>query len=121
VHGPYDPEAGHRFNPHKLLLDPYAKKLLGAVRWGDALFGYRVGSARADLSMDRRDSAAAMPKAIVIDEAFDWHDDRPPRVPWSDTVIYEAHLRGLTRLHPDLAPHERGTLLRSARSPSSST
>jgi isoamylase len=109
VHGPYEPEAGHRFNPHKLLLDPYAKKLVGAVRWGDALFGYRVGSPRADLSMDRRDSAAAMPKAVVVHESFDWGDDRPPRMAWSDTVIYEAHLRGLTRLHPDLPPHERGT------------
>ena len=109
VHGPYEPEAGHRFNPHKLLLDPYAKKLVGAVRWGDALFGYRVGSARADLSMDRRDSAAAMPKAVVVHESFDWGDDRAPRVPWADTVIYEAHLRGLTRLHPHLPPHERGT------------
>jgi len=109
VHGPYDPAAGHRFNPHKLLLDPYAKKLIGTLRWVDALFGYRVGSPRADLSLDRRDSAAAMPKAVVVDESFNWGEDRAPRVPWSDTVIYEAHLRGLTRLHPGLPPHERGT------------
>jgi glycogen operon protein len=109
VHGPYAPDQGHRFNPHKLLLDPYAKKLAGTLRWGDALFGYRVGSPRADLSIDRRDSAAAMPKAVVVDESFNWGDDRAPRVPWSDTVIYEAHLRGLTRLHPDLPAHERGT------------
>ncbi|HJT99287.1 MAG TPA: glycogen debranching protein GlgX, partial [Rhodanobacteraceae bacterium] len=109
VHGPYDPEAGHRFNPYKLLLDPYARKLVGTLRWVDALFGYRVGSARADLTMDRRDSAAAMPKAVVVDESFNWGEDRPPRVPWSDTVIYETHLRGFTLRHPEIPDHERGT------------
>jgi len=109
VHGPYEPAAGHRFNPHKLLLDPYAKQLAGRVRWSDALFGHRVGSARGDLSMDRRDSAAAMPKALVVDEAATWGEDRRPCTPWSDTVIYEAHLRGLTMRHPDVPPRDRGT------------
>ncbi|OXH81876.1 hypothetical protein CA830_39315, partial [Burkholderia multivorans] len=74
--GPYQPQAGHRFNPTKLLIDPYARKLLGHFRWSDALFGYRVHSNRGDLSMDRRDSAPAMPKCIVVDEAFDWSNDR---------------------------------------------
>ncbi len=109
VSGPYEPAAGQRFNPHKLLLDPHAKQLIGEVRWSDALFGYRVGSARGDLSFDRRDSSACMPKAVVIDEAADWGDDRPPRIPWSDTVIYEAHLRGLTMCRPDIPERQRGT------------
>jgi isoamylase len=109
AHGPYDPRAGHRFNPNKLLLDPYAKELSGELLWSDALFGYRVGSPRDDLSFDRRDSARAMPKAVVIDDGFNWGDDRPPAVPWDQTVIYEAHLRGLTVLH-EMVPHrERGT------------
>ena len=109
AHGPYDPQRGHRFNPNKLLLDPYATKLVGTLQWTDALHGYRVQSPRADLSFDRRDSAAGMPKAVVADDAFNWGDDRPPNVPWSDTVIYEAHLRGLTKLREDVRPNERGT------------
>jgi isoamylase len=109
AHGPYQPEAGHRFNPHKLLLDPYAKKLVGTLHWSDALFGYRVGSPRGDLSFDRRDSAAAMPKAVVVDGAYNWDDDRPPRTAWQDTVIYEAHLRGMTMRRGDLATEERGS------------
>ena len=109
VHGPYRPEEGHRFNPNKLLLDPYAKQLQGTLRWTDALYGYRAHGSRADLGFDRRDSAAAMPKAIVTDDAFNWGDDRPPNVPWDRTVIYETHLRGLSILRDDLAPRERGT------------
>ena len=109
AHGPYEPQHGHRFNPHKLLLDPYARRLAGELRWSDALFGYRVNSPRADLSFDRRDSAPGMLKAVVSDDSFNWGDDRPPNVPWSDTVIYEAHVRGLTMLRTDLRPHERGT------------
>jgi isoamylase len=107
--GPYEPQNGHRFNEHKLLLDPYARRLAGELRWSDALFGYRVNSARADLSIDRRDSAPGMLKAVVTDETFNWGDDRPPAVPWADTVIYEAHLRGLTMLHEEVHPRERGT------------
>ncbi|MBW4090020.1 MAG: glycogen debranching protein GlgX [Proteobacteria bacterium] len=109
VHGPYAPRRGHRFNPNKLLLDPYARALTGALRWSDALHGYRVGAQRSDLSFDRRDSAAAMPKAVVISDVFDWNDDRRPDVPWAETIIYEAHLRGLTMLREDLLPPERGT------------
>ncbi len=109
VHGPYKPEAGHRFNPHKLLLDPYAKALVGRLAWGDACFGYRVDHPRADLSLDRRDSASRMPKCQVIDPAFTWGGDRPPDTPWHDTVIYELHVRGFTMKHPDVPPQLRGT------------
>jgi isoamylase len=109
AYGPYAPEQGHRFNPNKLLLDPYARATRGDLRWNDALFGYRVGSTRADLSFDRRDSAMAMPKAMVVDDGFSWRDDRRPKTPWSETVIYEAHVRGLTRLFDQVQPHERGT------------
>jgi isoamylase len=109
AHGPYRPQEGHRFNPHKLLLDPYAKRITGTLRWSDALYGYRTHSARTDLSFDRRDSAPGVPKAVVTDDAFNWGDDRAPNVPWSDTIIYEAHLRGLTMLHDGIRLHERGT------------
>jgi isoamylase len=109
VHGPYNPEAGHRFNPHKLLLDPYAKKLHGQLHWSDALFGYRVDSARADLSFDRRDSAAAMPKAVVVDNTFHWGSDRAPERAWRDTIIYETHVRGLTKSCPAVPDYERGS------------
>jgi isoamylase len=108
AHGPYQPEAGHRFNPNKLLLDPYAKKLQGQLHWSDALFGYRIGANRGDLSFDRRDSAVAMPKAVVMNDIFQWGNDSPPNTPWEDTVIYEAHVRGLTKRHPEIAPPARG-------------
>ena len=85
------------------------KQIAGNLRWSDALFGYRIHSSRADLSVDRRDSAPFMPKAVVGDDAFDWGDDRPPNVPWPDTVIYEAHLRGMTMLRRDIRAEERGT------------
>jgi glycogen operon protein len=109
VHGPYRPEDGHRFNANKLLLDPYARNLVGALRWSDAHFGYTIGHRRADLSFDRRDSASGMPKCKVIDSAFTWGEDRRPDVPWSDMVVYEAHVRGLTISHPDVPPRLRGT------------
>ena len=109
AHGAYDPHRGHRFNPHKLLLDPYAKKLSGAVRWTDALFGYRLNSSKADLSFDRRDSAPGMPKAVVVDDSFNWASDRLPAVPWAKTVIYEAHVRGISMLRNEIRPPERGT------------
>ncbi len=109
AHGPYQPQHGHRFNPHKLLLDPYARKLIGQFRWSDALFSYRVHSNRMDLSIDRRDSAPAMPKCVVVDEAFDWSHDTRPNVPWSETVIYETHVRGASMLRKDLRAPERGT------------
>ncbi|MBR2817174.1 MAG: glycogen debranching protein GlgX [Reyranella sp.] len=109
AHGPYEPQAGHRFNAHKLLLDPYARRLHGEWRNADALYGYRVNSPRADLSFDRRDSAPGVMKAVVTDESFTWGDDRPPATPWSETVIYETHVRGLSMLQQDLRPNERGT------------
>jgi len=109
AHGPYEPRHGHRFNPAKLLLDPYAKGLIGQLRWTDSLFGYRLHSARTDLSIDRRDSAPAMPKAVVSDDHFAWEHDRRPRTPWQDTVIYEAHVKGLTKLFEEVQPPVRGT------------
>lgn len=111
AHGPYAPEEGHRFNPHKLLIDPYAKALDGRLRWSDALMGYKIGSPRADLSFDTRDSAFAVPKSVVTDPAFSWGDDLPPRRPWTETLVYEAHVRGLTMQHPDIPPGLRGTYL----------
>lgn len=115
VHGPYDPARGHRFNPNKLLIDPYARALAGSIRWSDAHFGYRVGSPRQDLSFDRRDNSRAMAKARVVEGAFTWGGDRPPDVPWSDTVLYEAHLRGLTMLHPGVPAELRGTCAGAAQ------
>ena len=109
VHGPYDPAAGHRFNPNKLLLDPYAKAHRGELRWHDAAFGYRVGHPRGDLVMDRRNSAFVMPKCIVIDPAVTWGPDIRPIVPWAETIIYEAHVKGMTARHPDVPAPLRGT------------
>ena len=109
VYGPYRPKQGHRFNGHKLLLDPYARQIVGNLRWHDALFGYRIGHGEADLSFDRRDSAAYMPRCKVVESAFSWGDDHPPKVPWHETVIYEVHVRGLTMQHPDVPPPLRGT------------
>jgi isoamylase len=109
VSGPYAPKSGDRFNAHKLLIDPYAKSIVGPLRWSDAHFGYRVGDKREDLSFDRRDSAPGMPKCKVIDPAFTWGDDRPPRTPWHETIIYELHVKGFTMQHPEVAPELRGT------------
>ncbi|SEM90117.1 glycogen operon protein [Sphingomonas gellani] len=109
AHGRYEPEAGHRFNANKLLLDPYARKLNGQIKWTDALHGYRIGSRREDLSFDKRDSAPAMPKAVVVDDHWDWSRDRRPNTHWSDTVIYEAHVKGMTKLMELVPQRERGT------------
>jgi isoamylase len=109
VDGPYEPHHGHRFNAHKLLLDPYAKSLHGSFRWSDAHFGYRVDSPRQDLSFDRRDSARGMPKCRVVDCSFTWGGDRPPNRAWSETIIYETHLRGFTKLHPAVPEALKGT------------
>ncbi|MGZ5859166.1 MAG: glycogen debranching protein, partial [Burkholderiaceae bacterium] len=117
AYGAYDPQRGHRFNHHKLLMDPYARLLSGPLRWTDALFGYRLDSPRADLSFDRRDSAPAMPKAVVVEDAFNWGDDKRPHVPWSKTVIYEAHVRGISILRDDLRAELRGTFTALANPP----
>jgi len=109
VHGPYQPEEGQRFNAHKLLLDPYAKAIAGPLQWSDAQFGYRIGGRGEDLSFNTRNSAPGMPKCQVVDTAFHWGDDRLPRVPWSDTIIYELHVRGFTQRHPEVPAHLRGT------------
>ncbi|HTH99233.1 MAG TPA: glycogen debranching protein GlgX [Stellaceae bacterium] len=111
VYGPYEPTLGHRFNPNKLLVDPYAKAVGGTPHWIDALCGYRLGSTRQDLSFDRRDNAQAMPRSIVVDPAFTWGDDRPPRHSWEKTVILEAHVKGLTRRHRQVPESQRGTFL----------
>ena len=108
VYGPYAPEEGHRFNPNKLLIDPYAKALVGHLKWGPELFGYQMES-MDDLTYDERDSAPLMPKCRVIDPAFTWGDDRPPQIPWEHTVLYEAHVRGMTMRHPAVPEELRGT------------
>ncbi|WP_337267210.1 glycogen debranching protein GlgX [Oryzifoliimicrobium ureilyticus] len=109
AHGPYDPKAGHRFNPNKLLLDPYAKQVIGEIKWHDALYGYRIGE--DDLSFDDRDSAPYMVKGVVQDPDFDWDGDQAIRRPWPDTIIYETHVRGMTMLHPKVPERLRGTFL----------
>ena len=107
VHGPWEPEAGHRFNPAKLLIDPYARALAGAVDGNAPVFGYRLG--KSDLIRDKQDDAWGVPKGIVIDDGFDWGDDRKPTIPLHDSVIYELHVKGFTARHPDLPPELRGT------------
>jgi len=109
VHGPYEPAQGHRFNPNKILLDPYARSIARDVRWADEVFGYRMGDPEADLSFDDRDSAAFAPLGVVIDPAFTWGNDQPPRTPWHKTIIYELHVKGFTQLHPELPEKLRGT------------
>ncbi len=109
VHGPYEPQAGHRFNPAKLLLDPYAKAIAGTIQWSDALFGYTVGHTDADLSCDERDSAGGLPKCLVVDPAFNWGNDSYPRTPWHKTLIYELHVKGFTARHPEVPRQMRGT------------
>ncbi|MGD8566836.1 MAG: glycogen debranching protein GlgX [Gammaproteobacteria bacterium] len=109
VYGPYDPQNGHRFNHHKLLIDPYAKKLVGGLNWDDALFGYMLGADDKDLSFDDRDSAPFIPKCEVIDPAFTWGVDKPAKGPWHDSVIYEMHVRGFTMRHPNVPEALRGT------------
>ena len=109
VLGPYEPQAGHRFNPAKLLLDPYARAVNGHIQWSEALFGYTIGDEQADLSYDQRDSAAGMPKCVVTDSTFDWQGDQPLRTPWHRTLIYEMHVKGFTARHPEVPARLRGT------------
>ncbi len=117
VDGPYQPESGHRFNPEKLLVDPYAYAISGCLNWCDAVFGYVVGAPEADLSRSSWDSAAHVPKGIVVDPTFPWGDDRQPRTPWNRTVIYECHVKGMTARHPDVPERLRGTYLGLASDP----
>src|ERR1700761_6481453 len=109
VHGPYAPTEGHRFNPNKLLLDPYARAHAGKLVWDDACFGYTIGHEDGDLSFDERDSAEFMPKCVVTDAAFDWQESRSPLVPWDRTIFYETHVRGYTMRHPTVPERLRGT------------
>lgn len=109
VHGPYAPEEGHRFNAHKLLIDPYSKRLGGHFSWTDAHFGYRTGAKHGDLTIDRRDNARHMYKSVVVDPAHTWSHERGAQIPWEDTIIYEAHVKGLTQQRDDIPPGLRGT------------
>ena len=109
VHGPYDPNNGHRFNPAKLLVDPYAKSIDGFLRWDDALFGYTIGNPDNDLSRDDRDSAPFVPKSVVVDRYFDWRNDSQLHIPWHETIIYELHVKGFTMRHPEIPADLRGT------------
>lgn len=117
VHGPYRPQEGHRFNPHKLLIEPYAKDIVGTPLWSDAHFGYRIGAKDDDLSFSRRDNANVMPKCRVIDQTFNWGNDHPPDIQWCDMVIYELHVKGFTMQHPDIPLQFRGTYAGLAMDP----
>jgi glycogen operon protein len=107
VYGPFEPENGHRYNPNKLLIDPYAKAISGTVNWHDSLFAYQIGE--DDLSFSPSDSAPYVPKGVVIDDRFDWEDDKPPKIPHFKSIIYETHVKGFTRLHPGIPAEIRGT------------
>jgi isoamylase len=109
VYGPYEPQNGHRFNPNKLLIDPYAKAISGTIQWHDALFGYELGHPDGDLSFSETDSAPYIPKSVVIDPSFDWGDDKAPKIPYHLSIIYEAHVRGFTKLHPDIPDEIKGS------------
>jgi glycogen operon protein len=111
AYGPYAPASGHRFNPTKVLLDPYARAIHGAFEWDHSMFGYKVGHGDGDLSQDDRDSAEFMPKSVVVDNRFDWGDDRSPNIPWHRTLIYEMHVKGFTALHPEVPEELRGKYL----------
>ena len=117
VHGPYQPESGLRFNHHKLLLDPYAKAIGREIHWDDSLFGYEIGAEGDDLTFDERDSAPFAPLGIIIDNMFDWEGDKPLATPWHNTVIYEAHVKGLTMTHPEVPDGIRGTYAAIASKP----
>ncbi len=117
VHGPWEPERGHRFNPHKLLVDPYARAIAGRVDWSDALFGYRIGHPAEDLARSDADSAPHVPRCVVVDSSFTWETDAPPNTPWSRTLIYECHVKGMTARHPGVPEALRGTYLGLASEP----
>ena len=109
MYGPYEPQAGHRFNPNKLLIDPYAKAISGTINWNDALFGYEMGHPEEDQSFSDTDSAPFIPKSVVIDPRFDWEGDKLPRIPYHRSIIYETHVKGFTKLHPAIPEEIRGT------------
>jgi len=109
VYGPYAPLTGQRFNPMKILVDPYAKAVARSIHWDDSMFGYQVGVPSEDLVRDDRDNAAFAPLCSVVDTAFTWGDDRPPRIPWHETIIYETHVKGLTARHPNVPAELRGS------------
>lgn len=109
LYGPYEPDEGLRFNPNKLVADPYAKSIARDLKWNNALFGYTIGHKEKDLSFDERDSAPYAPLCAVVDESFTWGNDTPPNTPWHQTIIYEAHVRGMTIKHPEIPEHMRGT------------
>jgi len=110
VYGPYQPEEGHRFNPNKLLIDPYAKAIAGVINWHESAFGYQVGNEeQKDLSFNEQDSAPYVPKSVVIDALFDWGEDKKPNIPYHQSIIYEAHVKGFTYTHPDIPENIRGT------------
>lgn len=109
VHGPYDPNNGQRYNPAKLLIDPYAKAIAGTIEWNDSLFGYEVGHKNEDLAISKADSAPFIPKSVVVDDHFDWGGDRAPKIPYHLSIIYETHVKGFTKMHPDIPEEIRGT------------
>jgi len=109
VSGPYNPQEGSRFNENKLLLDPYAKAISGTINWHDSLFGYQIGSPEENLSFSDADSAPYIPKSVVVDDAFDWENDKCPKIPYNATIIYEMHVKGFTKMHPDIPEEIRGT------------
>ena len=109
VHGPFEPEAGHRFNPNKLLLDPYARAHAGKLTWDPAIFGYTIGAEGDDLTFDERDSAPFVPKSVIVDPNFDWRGEyRRRNISWANTIIYETHVKGFTQLHPEVDENLRG-------------
>ncbi|MFT5504645.1 MAG: isoamylase [Gammaproteobacteria bacterium] len=117
VYGPYDPVKGHRFNPNKLLIDPYARSLSGKVEWNDTVYGFDAGDHSKESSISLSDSADSVPKSVVVDESFDWDNDQPPAVPWSQTVIYEMHVGGFTHSHPAIDENLRGSFAGLASEP----
>jgi isoamylase len=109
VHGPFEPQNGHRFNPKKLLIDPYAKAIAGTIHWSDAVFGYKMGDPEEDLSYSEVDNMPFIPKCVVVDSNFDWGNDRAPKIAYNESIIYEAHVKGFTKQHPDIPEELRGT------------
>lgn len=109
VHGPFEPQNGHRFNPSKLLIDPYAKAIAGKIEWNDALFGYDIHHSDKDLIISETDSAPYLPKCVVVDSTFNWEGDQQLRIPYHRSIIYETHVRGFTMMHPEIPEEIRGT------------